>query len=545
MKIKPRDYQERAVEETRIGFRVAQAILYALATGGGKTYTFCLIAYLSAQKGKRVMIIVHRKELLLQASASLRNLGIDHGMISPHFTPSPHKLVQVASVDTLIQRLKKRTYHVDLLIMDEAHHVVADNKWGRVYELLDKPKMLGVTATPVRTDGKGLGLHAGGLFEKLILGPSITELIERGMLINPKVYGSQEIPDLKGLRKDKDGDYSRAALADRVDKPRITGSAVEHYTRICPGAKAIVFCSSVKHAKHVRDEFNAAGYKFELLVGAPEMSDAERTAINRKLRRGEIHGACTVDLVSEGYDLPDLECCIMLRPTASESLFLQQVGRIMRPSETKRGCWLLDHVGNVGIMVDGVFKAKHGFPDQEREWTLDGRKKRKSKKNEEPEETIDLKQCPKCYLVHAPSPTCPACGHVYETKERKIEQVDGELKEITQEMRDQIALDNKRKQGAARSVDEMVRQLGYSRTRAEKIVQAREEKEAMQSALIADLQAWREETGQTALEILGVPMMGIKSMKPKALRELREKFEAHQAACRSGEISMSGTAALF
>lgn len=543
-KIKLRDYQETAVQEIRLAFRAkANPVLFVLPTGGGKTFTFSYISAGSAEKSRRVVIIVHRKELLLQASGSLRALGIEHGMISPHFTPDPHKLVQVASVDTLLIRLKKKPMKFDLVIFDEAHHCIADNKWGRAWEMLGRPLMLGVTATPVRTDGKGLGEHAGGLFKSMVLGPSITELIDRGMLVNPEVYTSLEMPDLSGLRKDKDGEYSRAALAERVDKPKITGSAVQHYTQICPGAKAIVFCSSVEHARHVRDEFNAAGYRFELLVGAPAMTDGERTSVNRRLRKGEINGACTVDLVSEGYDLPDLECCIMLRPTASEALYLQQVGRVMRPSESKRGCWLLDHVGNVGRMVDGVFKLKHGFPNQEREWTLDGRVKKKGRKKDE-EKTLDLNQCPKCWMVHAPAPTCPGCGYTYpETGGRELEQVDGELHRITPEMEEQIKRDNAIKQGRARTIDDMVNNLGYSEARAKKILEAREQKEAAQKSLIADLQSWRDQTGQTALEILGVPMMGIKALKPKALNELRVKFDQHRASYESGNTS--GNAALF
>lgn len=529
-KIQLRDYQEAAVQEIRNEFRAKNSpVLFVLPTGGGKTFTFSYIALNAAEKGNSVCIIVHRKELLLQASQSLSALGIEHGIISPHFTPDPHKLVQVASVDTLLRRLEKRKYKFKLLIFDEAHHVIADNKWGRAFDLLGRPVMLGVTATPVRTDGKGLGEHSDGVFKSMVLGPSVAELIRRGMLVNPEVYTSLEQPDLTGLRKDKDGDYARAALAERVDKPRITGNAVEHYSKICPGAKAIVFCTNIKHAEHVRDEFNAAGYKFELLVGAPTMSDRERTAVNRKLRRGEIHGAVTVDLVSEGYDLPDLECCIMLRPTTSEALFLQQVGRIMRPSETKRGCWLLDHVGNVGAWIDGEYKRKHGLPNEEREWTLDGRKKRKRGTSEDDGPTVKLSQCPKCWIVHEPAPICPACGHEYPTTtERGPEQVDGELQKITPEMEAAMRARQRMEQGRAQTREELER-LGYSPARADRILAARAEKKAMQDALIADLKAWREETGLSVLDTFGVSMGGIRSLKPKALKELREKFDAHLA----------------
>jgi superfamily II DNA or RNA helicase len=531
--IQLRDYQQVAVDEVRAEFRAKNfPVLFVLATGGGKTYTFSYIASNAAALGNHVIIIVHRKELLLQASASLRNLGIEHGLISPFFTPDPTKLIQVASIDTLILRLEKRKYPCRLLIVDEAHHVVEGNKWGRLHEMLGRPPMLGVTATPVRTDGKGLGEHAAGLFKTMVLGPSITELIARGMLIKPEVYTSLETPDLQGLKKKKDGDYNERELAARVDKPKITGSAVEQYSKICPAARAIVFCASIEHAKHVRDEFNAAGYRFELLVGAPQMSDAERTAVNKKLRRGEIDGACTVDLVSEGYDLPDLECCIMLRPTASEALFLQQIGRVMRPSEGKRGCWLLDHVGNVGQMIDGEFKAKHGFPHWEREWSLDGRKKKGRGKKQADEPTIPVKQCPKCFFCHEPEPACPKCGYEYPVNNRQLEQVEGELHQITDEMEEKIRARQRAEQGRAQTKEALMA-IGYSEGRADKVIAARKEKEELRVSLIFDLQEWRKETGQTPLGTFGVAIADLKHYKPKALKELRARFDAHRAAHQS------------
>ena len=515
------------------GFEIDGDHLFMLGdfTVTHNTYTFSYIAHSAAERKRAVCIIVHRKELLLQASASLRNLGITHGLISPDFSPNRHALVQVASVDTLLQRLKKQTYSFGLLIFDEAHHVVDGNKWGRVYEQLGKPPMLGVTATPVRTDGKGLGEHAGGVFKTMVLGPSVVELIDRGMLLAPKVFASPVLPELEDLRVTRDGDYNQADVVARVDKPRITGSAVDHYTKLCPGRRAIVFCSGIEHAKHVRDQFNESGYRFALLVGAPHMSDTERTAVNVALRKGEIDGACTVDLVSEGYDLPDLECCIMLRPTASEALFLQQVGRVMRPSPGKTECFLLDHVGNVGTLkAGGEFKRKHGLPNEERDWTLDGRQKKKKKAKDEPEDLDDLKiaQCPQCFTTHEKAPNCPTCGHEYVVKTRSLEQVDGELNQITAEMQERFKAQQRSAQAAAKSVEDMMNQLGYSRGRAEAVFKAREEKAALSSGLHADMAAWRDQTGQTSLQLFNVAMSELKYLKPKALKELRQKFDDHR-----------------
>lgn len=541
--IQLRDYQQTAVAEVRAAFKAKQTpVLFVLPTGGGKTFTFSYIANSAAERGNPVCIIVHRKELLLQASASLSALGIEHGLISPHFTPNLHAKVQVASVDTLLIRIKKRQFKFSLLIFDEAHHVVAGNKWGRAYEQLGRPPMLGVTATPVRTDGKGLGEHAGGVFKAMVLGPSVRELIQRGMLINPIVYTSLDAPEIDEIKTNRDGSDNLQALAEKIDKPKITGSAVEHYKTICPGAKAIVFCCNIKHARNVAAEFNAAGFRFALLVGAPEMSDAERTEVNKKLRSGELDGACTVDLVSEGYDLPDLSCCIMLRSTASEALYIQQVGRVMRPSDGKTQCWLLDHVANVGRLVDGEFKRKHGLPNELREWTLDGRKKKKGKKKDEDDVKIELQQCPKCFVVHDPAPKCPSCGHIYPPKPtRELEQVDGQLQQVTDELLEQQTKQAQRTaQAAAKSVQEMMDQLGYARSRAEAIVKAREEKAALRTALINDLRAWQQTTGQPPWETFGIYLSDLKAYKPKALKDLRARFDEHCRQYALGIVDRPG-----
>ena len=533
-------------------------VLFVLPTGGGKTYTFCYIADNAADRGNNVAIIVHRKELLLQASKSLRALGIDHGMISPHFTPAPHKMVQVASIDTLLIRVKKyierceklaaagkplppNPYKFKLVIYDEAHHVIKANKWGKLHALLGEPITLGVTATPVRGDGVGLGEGHGGIFKEMVIGPLVSDLIDMGMLINPTVFTSMDPPVFDDLKANKEGEYNAAEVEERVDRPVITGSAVAHYTEICPGATAIVFCASIKHAKHVVDEFNAAGYRFALLVGEPEMSDAERTEVNRKLASGELHGACTVALVDEGYDLPKLQCCIGLAPTASESRFLQRVGRIMRPDpesgKSTENTFYLDHVGDVGRIVNGEFKVKHGTPRARREWSLEGRKKGKKKPAEE---AVTAKQCGKCFHVFEPAdewfrdPKCPKCGTPMpqKTAVREIEQVDGKLTKLQEEaeMQAKVAAQQRAAQAAAQSVDEMVKKLGYSVPRAQAIVKARADKADLRDNLIADLRAWHQTTGQSPLATFGAAISDIKKFKPSQLRDLRAKFDAHRAA---------------
>lgn len=520
-------------------------VLFVLPTGGGKTYTFSYIASSAAGKGNRVVIIVHRKELLLQASKSLRNLGIDHGMISPHFSASPHKMVQVASIDTLLIRVQKyvdrcaaaaaaglplppNPYNFKLAIYDEAHHVTKDNKWGRLHLLLGKPITLGVTATPRRGDGVGLGVGHGGIFKSIVIGPLIGDLIEMGMLVKPTIYTCLSPPDLTGLKTNVEGEYNAKEVEERVDKPQIIGDAVAHYTEICPGAPAIVFCASIKHAKHVVEQFNAAGFRFALLVGEPEMSDAERTETNRMLAAGELDGACTVALVDEGYDLPLLRCCIGLAPTMSRSRYLQRVGRIMRPEDGKssENTFYLDHCGDVGRVVDGRFKAKHGTPWASQFWNLEGRKKGEKKA---PDEEVKMMQCPKCYHVFEPSKLCPQCGHDMTPTARQIEQIEGRLQKMIDdaEAEEINKAQQKVDQAKAKTVEQLMAALGCKRERALIIIKARQEKKELQDSLREDINAWRIDTGETLFDAY---LASLNTLKPAGLKDLRARFDEHRRA---------------
>lgn len=534
-----RPYQEQGVADIRDAFkRKNYPVLFVLPTGGGKTYTFSYIASSAASKGNNVVIIVHRKELLLQASKSLRALGIDHGMISPHFTASPHKMVQVASIDTLLIRVKKNPskYQFKLSIYDEAHHVTKANKWGKLHELLGEPITLGVTATPQRGDGTGLGYGKGGIFKEMVIGPLISDLIAMGMLVKPTVYTCLNPPDTSGLKTNTEGEYNGKDVEELVDKPVIIGDAVAHYSEICPGAPAIVFCASIKHARHVVEQFNAAGYRFALLVGEPAMSDAERTETNRKLAAGELDGACTVALVDEGYDLPLLRCCIGLAPTASLSRYLQRIGRIMRIEDGKSSAntFYLDHVGDVGRQVDGQWKAKHGMPWAFRDWSLEGRLKGKKKA---PEDEVKMMQCPKCYHVFEPEKNCPQCGHDMAATQRQIEQIEGRLRQVTEEMEAEAVAKQQTRvaQAQADTVEELMVALNCNRSRALHIIAGRQEKAALIEQLRVDLTEWHKKTGESSLALFDVPLAALRSMKPAALKDLRARFDEHRSTKKIAE----------
>lgn len=347
--------------------------------------------------------------------------------------------IQVASVQTLVRRIDKYA-EPDLLIIDEAHHSVAGS-WAKIIKAWPNTKILGVTATPTRLDGRGLGAQGGGPFDELVIGPSVGELIDAGYLTQPVVYAPQTV-DMEGV-KVRAGDYDKGETARRVDKAFITGSAVEHYRRLCPGVPAIAFCASIEHARHVAEEFRAAGFRAECIDGS--LSDMERRGVIESLGSGGLDVLTSCEIVSEGTDIPVVGAAILLRPTASLGLFLQQVGRALRPYPGKENTIILDHVGNC---------LRHGLPDDDREWSLAGIERRgRKKKNQEP--PIDIRRCPRCFMVHRPAPICPSCGHVYESKVRQIEQKDGELKQIDTAEREARRREINRAAAQAKTLEEL------------------------------------------------------------------------------------------
>lgn len=461
-----RPYQETGSTALRASFAAGKrAPLYQLPTGGGKTFVFSYVADGATKLGNRVLILVHRKELLLQASMSLAKIGLRHGLIAQdahireaigqhveEFQNSfvdMHSSVMVASVDTLIRRLPSVT-PPDLIICDEAHHLTKKNKWGKVVAYFPQAHLLGVTATPVRTDGKGLGITQAGFFDDLICGPSMTELINLGYLLKPSVFAPPSVLDLVGVKMSK-GDYATGDLAKRVDKPTITGSAVEHYRKICAGTPAIVFCVSIAHAQHVAAEFRAAGFDFRVIDGT--MHGNERRNLIKALARGKIQGLTSCDIISEGTDIPVVGCAVLLRPTKSEGLYLQQVGRVLRPSPGQTKAYVLDHVGNCLI---------HGLPDDDRDWSLDGKKKNKKGKGDKEALLRNLK-CPKCYAQHAPALKCPECGHEYEPDARAgLKHEDGELQEVTTEVAAALRSMRQQEERRAKTYDDFLK-LGQDR----------------------------------------------------------------------------------
>jgi DNA repair protein RadD len=425
-----RDYQAEGTSRLRCEYAGGKrAVLFVLATGGGKTICFAYITHGAASKRKRVLIVAHRRELIKQASRKLSEAGVEHGIIAPGFTPT-HDAVQVASIQTLANRLDK-IGQFDLIVVDEGHHAVAGT-YVKLIASQSSAKLLLVTATPERLDGRGLGITAGGCCDAMVIGPSSGALIREGYLTPIRVFAPPTGPDLSGV-KIRMGDYEKAGLAAAMSAPTLVGDAVEHYARHAPGKPSVAFCVSVEHARGVAQTFRAAGWRAVAADGS--MATAERDAALGGLATGTVQVLCVCDLVSEGLDIPGISVVIILRATRSLVNFLQWIGRGLRPvyspgfdMETSDGrmasiaasekphCLVLDHAGCT---------LTHGMPDADRDWSLDGRPKK--------QKAPPTKQCPECFAIHAPAPECPVCGHSYESEikeAREMQVVAGQLAEI-------------------------------------------------------------------------------------------------------------------
>ena len=427
-----RVYQQRAIADTRAAIASgSRSPLLVLPTGGGKTIIFSAIAQSAAAKGNRVLILVHRRELIHQTSSKLAWVGLDHGIIAAGIPPSDHA-VQIASVQTLARRLSRLDWQPTLIIIDEAHHATA-GQWARILDHWPNAYRLGVTATPCRLDGCGLR----GTFDTMVLGPSVADLIFTGYLSPARIYAPPVVADLQGIRS-RGGDYANDQAAAAMDRPTVTGDAIGHYQRLATGQQAITFCCNVKHAVSVCDAFKTAGISAELLLGGTQ--DREQVVADFAAHRTKV--LVTVDVVSEGFDVPAASCAILLRPTQSLGLYLQQVGRVLRPAPGKDAAVILDHVGNVN---------RHGFPDDPRDWSLDDRMRR-SKGTPAP----SVRTCPECFAAFKPAPICPVCGaQCVPIKSRKIQQIAGELQELRRGQ-------HRQQQGQARTLKELIH-LGQAR----------------------------------------------------------------------------------
>lgn len=545
MTITLRPYQQDVVNEVRKSFAEGyKCPLLVAATGAGKTVMFSYIAKNAAEKNNAIIIAAHRKEIIRQISLSLARFALPHSVIAAPALVRQIKVAQfkafgksfvdptsstmVGSVQTIVGRfadidvsiaqLSKRISKPakTIVIQDEGHHVVENTAWGRVMDRYGPAVgnvSLIVTASPQRLDGRGLGKGHGGYADTIIEAPPMSWLIENGFLSPYRIFTAQHQIDVSSV-KTRMGDYATSDLQEVVDKPQITGDAITHWRKHANGLKTAIFCVSVEHSKHVAAEFNANGIPAAHIDGGTD--DAERDKAIIDFANGKILVITNVNILSEGFDLASIaqqdvtiDCVVDLAPTQSLVNALQRWGRALRPAVGKTAV-LLDHAGNV---------MRHGLPDEDRSWTLEGVKRKKRKAEDEDEEDVKVKCCPDCFSIHEPQPVCPNCGHVYEIKARKIEHIEGELKEIQQEQIEKMRRDRMLQQGKAQTVDELVQQ-GMSAGRAAKIIEARLAKQALQEEIFDKLSEIQVKTGFGPYQTCGLTRADILRLKPKQLKEL-------------------------
>ncbi len=432
-------YQNELINAVRASFASGhRKVLLVSPTGSGKTALTVHMMDTASKRGLRCMFLVHRNELLKQTSAAMWEQHLEHGQVKSGSRLSVQPVL-VASIGTLINRLEK-IQEPDLIIIDEAHRS-ASNSYLKVLEAYPGARVVGLTATPERSDGKGLG----DIYSDLVQTVDVRELIDDGYLCDYVLLAPPPMADMKGVHTVA-GDYNKKELAEITDKAKITGDAIAHYVKHATGKTCIVFCVTVEHSKHVARMYNDAGIPCEQLDGGH--TDAERTAALDRVRTGETLVLTSVDLFIEGLNVPRIEVVQWLRKTKSLIVWRQGVGRGLRPHYGKERLIILDHVGN---------STDLGFPDTPYEWTLEGSK---SKKKRKIEPDVLIKQCPKCYAVYQSIlPSCPNCGERAIVKPRVLETVEGELVEIE---RAQIKQKQKKEQGSARELVDLVK-LGISR----------------------------------------------------------------------------------
>lgn len=454
--IELRDYQQKAVDDLREAYRQGFKSPFLTApTGAGKTVILSKICQQASERRTNTVFLVHRQELVIQTAKTFARFGIPHSIVAPakvvqnaikiqveEFQKSWYRdesHVYIATVQTLVRRMADLP-KFDLILIDEAHHGVAGT-WLKIVQSYPGARVLGVSATPERLDGKGLGIHCGGIFDKLILGPSISSLIARGYLTKPRVYCPPIEADFSDL-KTVAGDFDRKQQQEKLNKPRIIGNVIAHYRKYCEGIPAIAFCPTVEYAKYVADNFNAAGYRAASIDG--NMDDYQRNKAINDLGAGRLDVLTSCEIVSEGTDIPVVGAAILLRKTKSLGLYLQQVGRALRPYPGKSETIILDHVGNCNT---------HGLPDDNHEWTLDGRIR--CNRAGSPG-SLACRQCLNCYAVYPSAVNvCPICGTPASKTRTEIEEVEGELVEFTKRA-------EKKEQGRAATLEELT-ELGIKR----------------------------------------------------------------------------------
>lgn len=413
-----RDYQIEAVHNLRLGVAAGHKRLLLVApTGSGKTVIGAHVIERAADKGSRILFLAHRRELVHQCADKLMKFGCDHGIIMAGEFLQYEYEVQVASIDTLRVRALKSDRiplpKADIIFIDEAHRSLAPTYRKLIDEYPDAV-VIGMTATPVRSDGKGLG-H---IYEHMVECPSVAELTEMEHLV-PVRYWAPTIPDLTGV-KVRGGDYAEKDLQEALDKRHLVGDIYTNWARIAPNDKTIIFASGVQHSMHIAEEFRRHGVRAAHIDG--DTDRGERDRMLEDLRRGEIQVISNCMVLTEGFDEPALTTNILARPTKNVGLYLQMAGRTLRPSADKSHSKLIDHSGNI---------YEHGFVTDQRDWALtEGKALNDNKQHEVRLSEQRIITCRECGHTYEGEPVCPECGYRPVRRGKWLETRHADLMEL-------------------------------------------------------------------------------------------------------------------
>ena len=411
-----RPYQLKLVDDIEAAFTRHRTVLGVLPTGGGKTVIMAEIIRRENAAHRKGLVLAHRRELILQARGKVAAAGIVPGIIMPGETYRQTLDWHVGTVQSVhargIRRESMPMPPADLVVIDEAHHASAET-YRAILDAYPAARVLGVTATPCRQDGRGLG----GIFETMVEGPQVAELISARHLVGTRVYAPPEPANLTGVRV-AHGDYVVSELAERMDTQKLVGDIVTHWLRHGEGRQTAVFATTVGHSLHVRDAFREAGIWAEHIDG--DTPTDERDAVLAQLAAGEITVLSNCQVLTEGFDCPDLGCCILARPTRSLGLYRQMIGRVLRPTAGKADAIVLDHAGATW---------QHGFAEDPIVWTLDPGKRPRNDTHDgrKPEHGARIVECTRCSALRVAGEPCRECGFMPTRRPQYVTHQEGEL----------------------------------------------------------------------------------------------------------------------